>query len=263
MNSNTTENSGNTGERFPDGELPPNPPPVARLSIHLEAKKPTVTYALVGITVFMFLLQVISGILLGFDFPAALGAKANDYILKGQLWRLITPVLLHGGTTHIFFNMYALITIGRDIELYYGHKRYLILYLIGGFAGNVLSFLVTSADSYGASTAIFGLIAAEGVFIFQNRKFFRNSRAMLINVAVIVGINLFIVGLIPNIDNFGHLGGLIGGALFAWFAGPVWGPRGLFPDISIEDTRKDKRTLPVSLGVCVLFALAAALKFVQ
>ncbi len=80
--------------------------------------------------------------------------------------------------------MYALISIGREIEIYYGHKRYLLLYLVSGFAGNVFSFLITQGSSYGASTSIFGLIAAEGVFIFQNRTFFRNSRAMLMNVAV-------------------------------------------------------------------------------
>jgi rhomboid protease GluP len=238
-------------------------PPVARLSIHLEAEKPNVTYILLGITIALYLLQMASGLLLGFDLPAALGAKANEYILKGQVWRLITPVLLHGGLLHIFFNMYALISIGRDIELYYGHRRYLILYLVAGFAGNVFSFLFTESYSYGASTALFGLIAAEGIFIFQNQKFFRNSRAMLLNIGVIVFINLFIVGSIPNIDNFGHLGGLVGGALFAWFAGPIWGPHGTFPEIVISDTRAKNRTLPVTLGVCGLFILLAAVKFLR
>jgi rhomboid protease GluP len=261
MNSEQPENPLNPEVNPPAGQVLPAQPPVARVSIHFEAKKPTVTYVLVGITVAIFLLQVASSYFLGFDLPAAIGAKSNDAILKGQIWRLITPVLLHGSFTHIFFNMYALVSIGRDIEMYYGHKRYLILYLVGGFAGNVFSFLITQGPSYGASTSIFGLIAAEGVFIYQNRKFFRNSRAMLINVLVIVGINLFIVGLIPNIDNFGHLGGLIGGIAFAWLAGPIWAPQGIFPNIVVSDIRKNSRTLPVFLGVCSLFAIGAALKF--
>ncbi len=234
---------------------------MARLSIQFEAKKTGGHIYIGGLTIAMFLLQVASNYFLSFDLPAALGAKINDLILKGQVWRLITPILLHGSLTHIFFNMYALISIGREIEIYYGHKRYLLLYLVSGFAGNVFSFLITQGSSYGASTSIFGLIAAEGVFIFQNRTFFRNSRAMLMNVAVIVGINLFIVGMIPNIDNFGHLGGLIGGAAFAWLAGPIWTPQGNFPEIVIKDIRKNSRILPVSLGVCSLFALGAALKF--
>jgi rhomboid protease GluP len=264
MNSNLPENPQNPNENIPTGEVPSSQPsisPVARLSIHFEAKKPIVTYVLMGVTVAFFLLQMASTYLLGYDLPAGIGAKVNEAIIQGQIWRLITPILLHGSITHIFFNMYALVSIGRDIEIYYGHKRYLVLYLVSGFAGNVFSFLITHGASYGASTSIFGLIAAEGVFIFQNRRFFRNSRAMLINVAVIVGINLFIVGLIPNIDNFGHLGGLIGGAAFAWLAGPIWAPQGIFPDIVISDIRKNSRTLPVTLGVCSLFAFGAALKF--
>lgn len=246
---------------IPSGEIPVEQPPQPRVIIKLEAKKPVVTYVIAGITIFFFLLQVASIYSLGYDLPAALGAKVNEYILKGQVWRLITPVLLHGSITHIFFNMYALVSIGRDVELYYGHKRYIVLYLLSGFAGNVFSFLITQGASYGASTSIFGLIAAEGVFIYQNRKFFRNSRAMLMNILVIVGINLFIVGMIPNIDNFGHLGGLIGGTAFAWLAGPIWHPQAAYPDVMITDTRKNSRTLPVGLGVCILFALGAAMKF--
>ncbi len=261
MNEILPEDRQQPGDNPYSSEMPEAQQTVARVSVVPEAKEPTVTYVILGVTIAVFLLQLASQTLLGLDIPASLGAKVNSAILQGQIWRLITPVLLHGGLTHIFFNMYALLSIGREVELYYGHKRYLLLYLLGGFAGNVLSFLITPNPSYGASTAIFGLIAAEGIFIYKNRKFFKNSRAMLINTAVVIGINLFIVGMIPNIDNFGHLGGLLGGALFAWFAGPVWEPRGFFQDIVIADGREKSRTLPVSLGVCMLFALIAAVKF--
>jgi len=259
-NPENSQNPTGNSSQISGSPVPSDQIPSARVSIQLETKKPLVTYILVGITSAFFLLQVASGYILGFDLLAALGAKVNEAIKAGQIWRLITPLLLHGSFAHIFFNMYALVTIGRDIEMFYGHKRYLVLYLVSGFAGNVFSFLITQSPSYGASTAIFGLIAAQGVFIFQNRKFFRNSKAMLTNTAVVIGINLFIVGMIPNIDNFGHLGGLLGGAAFAWLAGPIWGPHGLFPEIVISDSRDKSRTLPVTLGVCSLFALGAALK---
>ena len=251
----------NTSDDFVPEAPPVSQPPVGQVSVDLEANKPTVTHTILGITIAMFVLQLVSQSLFRVDYLAVLGAKINEAILQGQIWRLITPVLLHGSITHIFFNMYALLSIGRDVERFYGHKRYLALYLAAAFAGNVLSFLVTQASSYGASTAIFGLIAAEGIFIFRNRKFFRNSRAMLINIAVVIGINLFIVGMIPNIDNFGHLGGLVGGGLFAWLAGPLWGESGCFPQVKISDVSDKSRTLPVFLGVCLLFALVALLKF--
>lgn len=235
------------------------PPP--RINLRFEAQKVRVTFFIVGMTVAVYVLQVLSGYVLGFDFPAAMGAKDNALILQGQLWRLITPVLLHGSITHIFFNMYALISLGRGLELYYGHKRFLLLYLVSGFAGNVFSFLITQAPSYGASTAIFGLIGAEGVFIYQNRKYFKDPRAMLMNIFVIIAINLFIGLAIPQIDQFGHLGGLLGGFAFAWLAGPIWHQQGIGTEIVIEDSRKENPVLPVALGVGLLFALGAVARF--
>jgi rhomboid protease GluP len=246
-------------EPVPPAEAQPAQP-MARVSVHLEAEKPYVTYWLVGVTVFIYLLQIISQFLLGYDLPAYIGMKANELILQGQIWRLFTPALLHGGLLHIFFNMYALYSIGREIEMFYGHRRYLVLYILSAFAGNVFSFLFTSAPSLGASTAIFGLIGAQALFIYQNRKFFKNSRTMLINSLLVIGVNLFIIGSLQFVDNFGHLGGLLGGVAFAWFAGPIWAPKGIFPEIEISDSRKNSRTLPVALGVFMLFALVAALK---
>lgn len=236
--------------------------PAPQITVKLEATKPYVTYTLVGVTVFVFLLQMAAKYMLGYDLPAYLGMKANDLILQGEIWRLFTPMLLHGGLLHIFFNMYALYIIGREIEMFYGRWRYLALYIVSGFAGNVFSFLFTSAPSLGASTAIFGLIGAQALFIYQNRKFFKNSRSMLINSLLVIGVNLFIIGSLQFVDNFGHLGGLLGGVAFAFLAGPIWEPKGIFPVIEIADKRKNSRTLPVALGVFMLFALIAALKFV-
>jgi rhomboid protease GluP len=238
-----------------------NTPPQPRINLRFEASQARVTFFIVGMTVAVYVLQVLSGMVYGTDIPAAMGAKSNELILSGQLWRLFTPLLLHGSITHIFFNMYALVSLGRGLEMYYGHKRFLLLYLVSGFAGNVFSFLITPAPSYGASTAIFGLIAAEGVFIYQNRKYFKNPRGMLTNIFVIIGINVFIGQVIPAIDQYGHLGGLLGGLAFAWLAGPIWHQQGLGMDITIEDSRKEKSVFPVVLGVGFLFALGAAAKF--
>jgi len=238
-----------------------NPPPSPRVNLRFEAQKARLTFFIVGMTVVVYALQVVSGFVLGYDLPAIMGAKDNTLILQGQLWRLITPMLLHGSITHIFFNMYALISLGRGLELYYGHKRFLLLYLVSGFAGNVFSFLITRAPSYGASTAIFGLIGAEGVFIYQNRKYFKDPRAMLTNIFVIIGINLFIGLAIPQIDQFGHLGGLLGGVAFAWLAGPIWHQQGIGMEIVIEDSRKENPVLPVALGVGLLFAFGAVAKY--
>ncbi|MEJ2598239.1 MAG: rhomboid family intramembrane serine protease [Anaerolineales bacterium] len=253
-----------------DPQLPPdhpdyNPPPMngapRRVSIRLPGVSPVVSYSLLGITTFIFLLQVASTYLFnGVDLPAALGMKVDSLIEQGQIWRLITPVFLHGGLLHIGFNMYALYLFGPGLERHYGHGRFLVLYLLSGFTGNVMSFLFAAAPSLGASTAIFGLLGAEGVFLYQNRQIFgENAQRALLNILLIAGINLFIGGVSMGIDNWGHVGGLLGGTLFAWSAGPLLHVEGLFPNLTVVDDRDGGDTLRASLGVGLLFTLLAAI----
>jgi rhomboid protease GluP len=178
---------------------------------------------IIGFTVFVYFLQNLSDVFFGYDLPVYLGAKINQFILQGQLWRLITPVLLHGSLIHIGFNMYALYVLGPSLERKYGVWPFLALYLIGGVWGNTLSFLLSPNPSLGASTAIFGLIAAQGVYIYKNRYLLGSAaRPLLMNIVMMITINL-ILGLSPGIDNWGHIGGLLGGLFFAWFAGPSFG----------------------------------------
>lgn len=211
-----------------------------RVTIPHAAAKPSATYILLGVTILFFILQLLSTQILGIDYLLVFGAKINNAIQAGQYWRLLTPALLHISLIHIGFNMYALYAIGRGLELQYGHGRYILLYVISALAGNTFSFVFSSNPSAGASTAIFGLVAAEGIFILRNRFMFGgNTRAMLANIAAIILINL-IIGLSPGIDNWGHLGGLLGGLAFAWFAGPTLKIEGVYPNLHLTD-QHDRR----------------------
>ena len=116
--------------------------------------KPVVTYSLMAITIAVYGLQLATQYLLGTDLPAALGMKVNELIIQGQIWRLFTPMFLHASVLHIGFNMYALFVIGTGLERFYGRGRYLTLYLLSGFTGNVASFLFSVEPSLGASTAM-------------------------------------------------------------------------------------------------------------
>jgi rhomboid protease GluP len=181
-----------------------------------------VTLGIIVLTVLFFLLQYFTSYIFGYDLFEFWFAKINEFILQGQLWRLVTPIFLHGNVLHIGMNMYALFVIGPVIERSFGWRRFLALYLLAGGFGNVLSFLFTAEPSLGASTSIFGLVAAQAVYVYRNRTFFgKAAQPMLINIAIIIFINLAI-GLIPGIDYWGHVGGLIGGLIFAWLAGPVY-----------------------------------------
>ena len=239
---------------------PPEQAPQPRsVPVSIPNIPPRVTYSILGITVFVYLIQLITQFTLGYDLPVGLGAKANDAIRTGQLWRFFTPMLLHGSILHIGFNMYALNAFGAGLERRFGHTRFLLLYILSGFAGVVFSFLLTPAYSIGASGAIFGLVGAEGIFLVQNRKLFGARVGKAINnVVFVVAINLFL-GLSPGIDNWGHIGGLLGGLIFAWFAGPQWQVEGIFPNLRMTDKREPREVIVGVAIVTIIFCTLAAI----
>jgi rhomboid protease GluP len=224
--------------------LPQKPPPY----------HPYTTYVLIGICVVMYLLQVSLGYFFNIDLTGALD-KNNALIVQGQVWRLFTPIFLHGSILHIVFNMYALFYFGRMIERYYGRARYLGLFILSGFAGNVISFMFSSYQSLGSSTSIMGLLGAVGVLIYQNREIFGPVARQALSQVVIIGIINLILGLTPgsNIDNWGHIGGLFGGILFAWFGGPVFQKVGLVATYAYVNRRGERETIVAGLGVGALF----------
>lgn len=251
----------------PEYHEAPHPPQPQPVPVSLPASSPRVTYAILGVTVAVYLIQLLTQFIYGHDLAVELGAKANDAIRAGQLWRFFTPMLLHGSILHIGFNMYALYIFGIGLERRYGHGRFLLLYILSGFAGAVFSFLFSSAYSIGASGAIFGLVSAEGIFLIKNRKLFgTRARGALNNVIFVVAINLFL-GLQPGIDNWGHVGGLMGGLIFAWFAGPHWEVQGIAPNLHVEDLREPRDVIVgvavVTIIFCTLAAIGMWFPFVQ
>lgn len=242
------------------------------VEVRVNDRRPIVVYTLIGLTVLVYLLQLISpyfvdarslmmsmGVIIsGSDPVSILGMKINELIIQGQFWRLITPVLLHGSFLHLGFNMYALNALGPELERHYGHWRFLALYLLAGFVGNVASFMFSPNPSLGSSTAIFGLLGAEGVFLYQNRDLFgSNARRALTNIAMIAGFNL-IIGLNPGIDNWGHIGGLIGGLSFAWVAGPLLKVQGIFPHLDVQDRRETGEVIRAGITLGFLWLVFAA-----
>lgn len=205
----------------------PPVPPEAPAQAHLEIMgapdyKPVFTYLILGLTIFIYLLQMGTLYLQGIDIPASIGAKVNEAILAGQWWRLFTPMLLHDDRLpiHILSNMYFLAVVGARLEKFTGHRRFLLLYITAGFAGNVFSFLFSPYAAWGASTALFGLMGAQVIFILQNRRFLnQNGRGALQNILTLIVVNV-LIGFMIGADNWGHIGGLLGGLAFAWFGGP-------------------------------------------
>ena len=221
---------------LPPYEAAPPPAEPRMVQVRMPDRFPWATYAFLGLSILAYLGQSLGSYLFGADLVTALGVKYGPLIAKGQLWRLVTPIFLHGSILHVGFNMYALYVIGPTLERFWGTPRYAALYLLSGIAGNIFSLWMTPAPSLGASTAIFGLLAAEGVLVYRNAFLFPNSRKALSNLVMIAVVN-FVIGLSPGIDNWGHLGGFLTGGAFAWFAGPELKPVGLPPVLELVDTR--------------------------
>jgi rhomboid protease GluP len=243
----------------------PEPGPTSTaVRVSLPVGVPTVTYTILGLTVAVYILQFLSVAILGkspqgIDWLELYGARINILIRAGQVWRFFTPVLLHASVPHILFNMYALFSFGPTLERNFGHGRFFLLYILSAFTGNVFSFFLMGDNGYsvGASTAIFGLVGAEGLFLYQNRRMFGDQvRRAINNIVFVVVINLFI-GLVPGIDLWGHIGGLLGGLIFTWFAGPLWEVQGIYPTFQLVDQREG-RDLIIGLAAAVIpFGLLA------
>jgi len=149
------------------------------------------------------------------------------------------------------------------METRFGRTRFLALYFLSGFAGNVFSFVLTPEPSLGASTAVFGLLAAEAVFLYQNRAILRNqARSAITSLVYMAGLNLLIGFSVNGVDNWGHIGGMLGGLLFAWFGAPIWKVDGLFPSLHVEDERKSSGLLAGSLAVLLFFIPIAIMGFI-
>jgi rhomboid protease GluP len=120
--------------------------------------------------------------------------------------------------------MLNLLALGIFLERIMGHLRYLLVYSITGIISILASFYFMPQElSVGASGAIFGLVGAYSFFMVSHRKALpRGGFTTLAWLIFIIGLNLSIGLLVPNVDNYAHLGGLSGGFLLGWFFMPFY-----------------------------------------
>jgi rhomboid protease GluP len=173
----------------------------------------TVTNVLIFINIVVYFVDQVLLVTTGSPAFIMQGAKVNELIILGQYWRFITPIFLHGGLVHLFVNTYSLYIIGPDVEAVFGRVKFLCIYLMAGILGNIASFAFCPNVSIGASGAIFGLLGALLYMSYTYRNIF--SEAYAINIIVMIVINLVYGFFHVEIDNYAHIGGLIGGYISA------------------------------------------------
>jgi rhomboid protease GluP len=139
---------------------------------------------------------------------------------QGHWWTVLTAIYLHGSLLHILFNLLWVRQLVPDVEQAYGRARTIIIFTVSGVVCFLLSDLVGTPFTVGASGAIFGLLAAMVWYGRRRGGFFGSAVLRQYGTWALV---LFILGLISGtgVNNWGHAGGLIGGFLAAFIFGPT------------------------------------------
>ncbi len=178
-------------------------------------KIPVITYSLIILNLIGFFLQIFDN-----DY------MINNYALYGPLvrnfheyYRLITGGFLHSDILHISLNMYALYILGTQLESYLGKTKYLIVYLFSLIVGSLMSITFSGNNYYsiGASGAIFGLMGSLLAFGYHYRVYL--GTALKEQILPLIILNLTFGFIIPGIDYFDHIGGLIAGFLITMALG--------------------------------------------
>lgn len=185
---------------------------------------PWALYAVIAVNVAVWLLNVFDGMSAMKPESADLFAwganSASAVVRDGEVWRLLTATVLHGGVMHLALNMFALWDAGRRVCRWFGNGQFLLIYLGAGLAGSALSLHFSSqqAISVGASGAVFGVLGALLVGVFQHRASVPKAMVtqLLTSQGVFVAIMLVQGFARSGIDNAAHVGGLVAGALLAW-----------------------------------------------
>ncbi len=174
------------------------------------------TFSLFLINVAVYVVEaILSGnpLSISIDVLARLG-QWNYAVLNGWWWQLITAMFVHVGILHIGFNMYFLLMMGRQLEGILGPKRLVMVYLVSGLVGNLLTLLLLPPNSIsaGASGALFGIV---GTLIVIVGVIGGNMQMALVNAFVLFLIN----SILPGVNVYAHLGGLVTGMAIGYYYG--------------------------------------------
>jgi membrane associated rhomboid family serine protease len=148
----------------------------------------------------------------GQNIPSNLGGTGGKGTQPNQWWRFIVPMFLHAGIIHLAFNMFVQIFLGGDMECEIGIIRFAVVYFTTGIFGFVLGGNLgqTGQPSVGASGCLFGIYA----LVFLDIFYTWNERPSPVKDLIFLLLDIcisFVIGLLPGVDNFAHIGGFISG----------------------------------------------------
>ena len=184
-----------------------------------ELKKMPVTACLILVNLIVFLITDFTGGTENTVHMIACGAGYGPLITgAGEWYRVFTSMFLHFGISHLANNMLVLFVLGQRLEPAVGGVRYLLIYLLSGFGGNVISLgLEMQSSNYavsaGASGAVFGVMGAMIYAVIRGRGHIEDLSAR--QVVIMVAFSLYFGFTSEGVDNAAHVGGLICGFIMA------------------------------------------------
>ncbi len=182
-------------------------------------KKPLYSYILVGSIAIVYLAQMMADSQnprnpKELDYSIELAGFVKPLFRQGEYWRILTGGVLHGGLLHIYFNSQAFYGFGTTVEFLANRAHLAIVFVLAVLGGGFLSLIfMPEGTSVGASGGIMGLVGYLAIYGFRRKRqlppdFLKN---MLVNIGFIVAFGLIAYRIV---DNFGHLGGLLVGAIY-------------------------------------------------
>lgn len=174
------------------------------------------------------------------------GALNRSYVLAGETWRLVSSAFLHIDILHLAVNSYTLYQLGTFIESFFGQTKLIATYVITAITASLLSIFFNNVISAGASGALFGLTGLLLGNMWAKKSYTMDLPIDERQLIPFVIFNLYFGMVVPGIDNWAHIGGLLGGIALGY----VFDPSTSFDPSTI------KRILPGILGKISIILLA-------
>jgi membrane associated rhomboid family serine protease len=198
-----------------------------RIVRHSQLRSAPAVLALIVLNAVAFLFEISVGDLNDPDVLHRVGAlEPYAVVVQGEYWRLFTALFLHGGFTHLLFNLFALYILGPPLERSIGALRFTVSYLISGLASSagvvgltILGFVQVS-QLVGASGCIMGIVGTWAGFLVRHRHA-PQAKQRLGNIVMIIVIQVAFDLSTPQVSMAAHLCGLIAG----FFLGLILAPR--------------------------------------
>ena len=177
-----------------------------------------VTSGLLIVIAMVFAYEVLTGAFLSDQRMVDLGAIVPGLLQRGEYWRLLAAMFLHGGWLHWFLNSWALYQLGTLYETLFGSGRFALIYFVSGICASIASSMYEHGPAVGASGAIFGILGAFIFSLLRSPQYRRQpwTRSLISQLVFWIVVHIAIGFSVKFIDNAAHIAGLITGLLLGF-----------------------------------------------